>query len=347
MIEKIKKAGIIGEGKMGTNLFYYLLDFGFELRWLCSREAPVEKITRAFQKKINRALDSGIIDQQRFARLQDSTRIGISIDLMSDCDLVIEAISEDLPLKKMLFRDLKEVVSGTCILASNSSSISPSRLSDSVEIKNRLIGLHFFYPIALKNMVEFIVADETSEDVVASIIGFLSVINREFIFLKEKDAFILNKIFLDFQNEAYLIVSEEKLEYKQVDCLIKKHLFQAGAFDFCDSVGLDIMLRSVENYTAEYKNREDYFQFTDALRQMVGQNRLGIKTGSGFYSYPLHPADADHILEGMEPVLSERVLNRLKVAVKRAIGKFANVSGIDQQILRNALEEYIGSDINF
>jgi len=338
------KAGIIGEGKMGTNLFYYLLDFSFSLTWVLSKNAEKDKITRSFNKKARRMLEAGIIDEPAFSTLLSNTRITEDIELLNDCDLIIEAVTEDIDLKRELFGMLSGIVPAGCILATNSSSITPSDISVSLSGKDRIVGLHFFYPVALKNIVEFIITDYTSEEVRQKTECFLSEIKRDHLVLKENSAFILNKIYLDFQNEAFLILKEEGLTISQVDGLIKKHLFPAGVFEFCDSVGIDIMLASVRNYTRGYPDKDHYMKFTSALARLVNEKRTGIKSGAGFYSYP-DKEDTDGLpLDEKGKEMTERIIKRLQNITNTSIDRFSSVSGISQVILKTAMQEYLGTE---
>jgi 3-hydroxybutyryl-CoA dehydrogenase len=340
----IKTIGIIGEGKMGTNLIYYLLDFGFSLVWVCSKDADTDKINRSFNKKIKRLLDSGIIDETACSNLQANTIITGDLQPLKYCDLIIEAIPEDIDLKQRLFMELERVAPGDCIFASNSSSINPSDISTFLSSKNRVVGLHFFYPVALKDIVEFIISVGTSNEVIERVKQFLTLIKRNHLVLNEKDSFILNKIYLDFQNEAFLIVSEEDLTISQMDALIKKYLFPAGVFDFCDSVGNDIMLTSVRNYTRDYPNKDHYMKFTLELERLVHDNRSGVKSGAGFYSYPFEFDDDDYLLNNMKQELIERIIQRILFTMRSSINKFSAQSGISSIILNNAMKEYLGSE---
>ena len=341
---EIQIIGIIGEGKMGTNLFYYLLDFGFSIVWVCSKEADTDKLIKSFNKKIKRSLDSGIIDETVYSNLQKNTRITTDLQQVNHCDLIIEAIPENIELKQQLFAVLEKTALEDCIFSSNSSSINPSELSLSLTVKNRVIGLHFFYPVALKNIVEFIIPANTSAGVIEQIRQFISGIKRDYLILKEKDSFILNKIYLDFQNEAFLIVSKENLSISRMDALIKKYLFPVGVFDFCDVVGNDIMLASVRNYTRDYPNKDHYMKFTFELERLVNENRLGMKSGAGFYSYPVEFDNDDLLLNVMKQELMERVIERLQFTMNSAINRFATQSGISVAILNNAMKEYLGSE---
>jgi 3-hydroxybutyryl-CoA dehydrogenase len=340
----IRIVGIIGEGKMGTNLFYYLLEFGFSLVWVCSKDGDSDKIIKTFNKKIKRSLDAGIIDETSFSNLNRNTKITNDLQHLKYCDLIIEAIPEDMGMKQQLFLELERVTAGDCILASNSSSIKPSELSIFLSEKNRLIGLHFFYPVALKNIVEFIITDNISNEVIDKVIHFLSMINRDSLCLKEESGFILNKIYLDFQNEAFLIVSGEEITYRQMDLLIKKYCFPTGVFDFCDGVGNDIMLASVRNYTRDYPGKANYMKFILELERLVKGNRTGVKSGAGFYSYPVETNNDDLLLNNMKQDLIERVFERLQFTMNSSINRFSSQSGISIPALNNAMKEYLGSE---
>jgi len=332
--------GIIGQGKMGTNLFYYMLDFGFSIIWVCSKEAETEKIIKSFNKKLKRSLDAGIIDEAAYSKLHGNTKITNDHQQLQNCDLVIEAISENIDLKQKLFLELDKIASGNCIFASNSSSINPSEILPSESRKNRFVGLHFFYPVALKNIVEFIVSDSTSQEVIQKIIQFLSLIKRDHLLLRESDSFILNKIFLDFQNEAFLIVNAGNMTIGQMDTLVKKYFFPVGVFDFCDSVGNDIMLTSVRNYIKNYLNKDHYMSFVHELYRLVNEGRLGIKSQSGFYSYPVEVQTDDLSLNDFKT----KIVERLQVTLVSTINRFSSQSGISTAILNTAMKEYLGSE---
>jgi 3-hydroxybutyryl-CoA dehydrogenase len=282
----ISKVGIIGEGKMGTGIFNYLVDFDLDLVWVCSAEADADKISRQFGKKIKRALDAGIIDKERFEYLQ-GTLISKDLNSVHDCDLIIEAIPELLALKKDMFVQLDKIVKPGAIFASNSSSINPSELFPASRRSGNFMGLHFFYPVPLKNIVEVTVTKDTTDLTLNAIESFLNHIGRRFITLDEKNSFMLNRIFLDFQNEAFLIVQSGRCNYLQMDQLVKNHLFPFGVFDFIDSVGLDTMLSSILNYTRDYPQKSCYSRLIETLSLLVSHGKLGLKTHEGFYKYPM------------------------------------------------------------
>jgi 3-hydroxybutyryl-CoA dehydrogenase len=338
MTNEAMKIGIIGEGKMGTNLFQYLSEFDLNIKWVCSPGADIGKLQRSFSRKMSRSLENGLIDREGFERIGNNMTITSDIALLGDCNLVIESITEDARLKRRLFKAIDPIVPVDSILASNSSSIHPSEMLPSCIRKRSFIGLHFFYPVSLKNIVEIISMEWTSWQTREAIEKFLNLINRRFIHLGEKDSFILNRIFLDIQNEAYLLVRDGKATYRQIDTLVKEHFFPNGVFEFMDSVGLDIMLTSVMHYILDYPHKDYYLPLATELETLVSGGKLGQKTQEGFFSYPINgdipepPADPDEIIR------------RLSFAYISAFKRFGMQAKCDLADLNDAVREYFGTD---
>lgn len=285
MITEIKNVGVIGEGKMGSSLFFYLTGFDFNLSWLCSSDAEKETAQKTFANKTKRLFRSGVITQAEFDARMVATKITASATDLKNCDLIIEAITEDAAVKRSVFEMLNMEVNPDCIFASNSSSITPSHLVPGQARKDKFAGLHFFFPVALKNTVECITTPSTSADTEATLLQFVIRINKTPFLQKESNCFILNKLFLDFQAGAYHIYLEGKLSYKDIDHLVKKHFFPIGVFEFFDHVGIDVMQSSIKNYIEDYPYKEFYAPLLSKMTELVNANCLGIKTRIGFYDY--------------------------------------------------------------
>jgi 3-hydroxybutyryl-CoA dehydrogenase len=306
MEKEIKKVGIVGEGKMGTGIFNYLIDYPFELVWVCSPGADTDKLSRQFARRIKRSLETGIIDQQRYDNLE-LTKISSDPADLHDCDLIIEAVPEIVKLKKDIFLHLDKIVKPDAIFTSNSSSINPSEMTPAGRRANNFAGIHFFYPVPMKNIVEFTVTAETSGQTVMLVETFLQDIHRRFISLDEKNSFLLNRIFLDFQNEAFLIFQSGKCTYQQMDQLVKNYIFPFGVFDFCDSVGLDTMLASIRNYIKDYPHKSYYSRLITALSDLISQGRSGVKTQEGFYRYPREESPVDEPEDSKEIIVIKTI----------------------------------------
>ncbi len=334
----IRKVGIIGEGKMGSGILYFLSGFNFEIVWVCSAEADLEKLLRQFEKRIKRITEGGAGNMSHQELLLKAI-ITKDPRTLYNCDLIIEAIPEVLAMKQELFLLLDTFVQPGCIFTSNSSSIKPSDLVKAGSTRP-FAGLHFFYPVSLKNMVEFTPGPNTSPAVRLEIESFLRAIGRSFITLDEKNSFILNKIFLEFQNEAFRIVQDDECTFSQMDRLVKKNFFPFGVFDFCDSVGLDTMANSVRNYSRDYPDRERFERFLAFLDKLVAAGKLGVKTREGFYQYPVTEAP------GPDPAHASEIEEYLRQTWFETCKKFAVQSSLSPNQVIHAIEEYFGIELS-
>jgi len=341
-LTSIHRIGIIGSGKMGADIFSFLSGYDFEIVWVCldHEEAEIQRLS--FIKKLNRQLRCGLIDEERYHNIQNSVVFSCNIADLSACHLVIECIWENLENKKELFKNIIPVLNDKCIIASNSSSFIPSMLNPDTRSDDRFIGLHFFYPLKLKNIVEIIRTKNTSDKVHNEVTGFCNMIDKRYLLQDEKNAFMLNRLFLEVQNEAYKIHTEGVLSYRQIDAIIEEHLFPEGVFKFFDQVGNDVMLQSVKNYTLQ--NSAPYQALLDKLEELCKKNLLGVKTKAGFYNYnPGIPEDSS-VINPISPDIYDEVLNKLKdIYFQKAM---QNVSeGIcEQEILEFAAKEYMNTD---
>jgi 3-hydroxybutyryl-CoA dehydrogenase len=228
------------------------------------------------------------------------------LNQLASCNLVIESITEDLHLKRALFKQIEIVVPKNCIIASNTSSISPNQLFKKALHKERFIGLHFFFPLAVKDLAEINVSDDTDEKTVLLVREFLNEIRKFHLVLHGKDHFLINRIFLKMQAGCCQIIKEGKYKIHELDELVTSGLFPVGVFEFFDHVGNDVMLKSVKNYI-KYENDPLFYRpMMDLLEAKVKEGKLGIKTASGFYEYPRKKTVPDNKpIEKMDHVLQQ------------------------------------------
>jgi len=340
-IREDKTIGVIGQGKMGTNLVHYLAEYGFNLHWIVSREADLPAIRKALEKKLRRLSNNGILSTARLDQLME-TRISSGIEDLAGCDIVIEAVPEDRTLKKEVLESADKVLHQEAILVSNSSSINPAELCPSPGREKNFAGLHFFYPVSLINVVEIIKGQGTSDNTANRLRTFVAAINHKNLLLSENSGFILNRIFLDVQNEAFRITMQGQAGFTDIDKAVKGSLFPLGIFEFFDHVGLDTMLQSIKNYTRGYPHADYYSPLLKELEKKVSEGHQGRKSGRGFYVYNGGGPD-HHSTVATEGQLAE-IRNHLEFTYKNAARRFITHSGLTIDELNEALKEYFGTD---
>lgn len=288
---------------MGKDLFNFLTGFKFPLTIVCKSEELVEQMKIVFVKKQKRALKYQLIDQDTFDFRNQHTMITSDLNQLSSCNLVIESITEDLHLKRDLYKRLEFVISKDCTIASNTSSISPNQLFKKALHKDRCVGLHFFFPVAIKDLAEINVSEKTDERTVRRVGKFLNEIEKFHLVLYGKDHFLINRIFIKMQAGCCQILKEGKYQVHELDEMVTSGLFPVGVFEFFDHVGNDVMLQSVKNYM-HYENDPLFYQpMIDVLEAKVNKGKLGIKTASGFYEYPQKKTVLDaQVKENMDHV---------------------------------------------
>ena len=345
-MNNIKNIVVAGEGKMGTSIFLYLNGFNFNLTWLCSGVHAAENARNTFKKKTGHMLNGGIINEAEHSLKLEETRIIYNLEEIAGCDLVIEAIPEKLSEKKSLFRQLDKILDRECIFTSNSSSLTPSDLTPSENRKETFTGLHFFYPVPQKKTVELIAGLTTSSETLEKLERFLLEINKKPFSQNESDPFILNRILLDMQAEAFNIISENIISVTGLDDIVKQHLFPLGIFEFFDHVGIDIMLSSVESYMRFASGSESYQFMVNSFREMTDSGKLGIKTGRGFYNYKgikriTEPLNSE---TDISEIVQHSVLERLTHCLGKSCNRVLNSGVCSAEDLKFYLQDYLEAD---
>jgi 3-hydroxybutyryl-CoA dehydrogenase len=343
-VKKIENIGVIGEGKMGSSIFLYLNSFDFKLTWICSSAQEAEKARKTFVKKTRFLFQSGILTEAQYNSKSEKTTISCSHSDLSECDLIIEAITENADTKRLLFSSLDRVVNSECIFTSNSSSIIPSQMALSELRSQKMAGLHFFFPVPYKKTVELIISSSTSLQTQKTLNQFLLTIDKKPFTQSEGDAFVLNRLLLDYQAVAFQIADEGKLSYREIDLLVKQYLFPVGVFEFFDHVGIDIMLSSIKSYTLNSGNLKFYSPLLLKLEEMVRLNHLGIKERKGFYDYPFQEEIESSDSDGLPADYEKNVIGRLKENYLRSVASLIDSGISTREDLTFYLKDYLGID---
>lgn len=338
--------GIVGKGKMGTSLFNCLLDFEFPLVWVCKEKEDVEELEKQVRKRWRRTFRAGVVNRDWYANRLDQIQVSHSPDKLVACNLIIETITEDLFLKRQLFETLDRVTNSDCIFASCSSSIPPEEWYLDGRRKDKAVGMHFFYPVPFTNIAELIITRDTSRITLHYSQFFLQHIHKKFLLQQGESAFLLNRVFLDFQAGAYRLCEEKNLSFPEMDDLIVKEFFPVGVFEIFDRVGIDVILNSIDRYTKNEKNRDFYQPLLNYLEKMVRENRLGMKTAHGFYRWEAQQRitpDNGHP-ENTIDANTGPITERLKGWYMDAAARFVEQGYCSKKELTFAVKEYMNCE---
>jgi 3-hydroxybutyryl-CoA dehydrogenase len=307
MQKQFKKIGVIGTGKMGSDIFYLFLDNDFEI--VCRSINSKEKFENKFLKKANSFVKNGILTQEQLQKLLGRITITSSNDDLKDCDLIIESILEITDTKRSLFKELDRIVKKDAVFVSNSSSILPSKIFSEVERKDRTAGLHFFFPVKMTNIVEIISSDDTSEETKNRLIELVKILKKMPLSLKNRSAFILNKAFINFHAQAFRYYLEESIPIEDIDMVVRENIFPIGAFEFYDNVGLDTIYHSLKEYVETMTDNSVEFvkPMIGLVEKYVHAGYFGTKSGKGFYSKSdSGDADIPFIIQNTMPASVEK-----------------------------------------
>jgi 3-hydroxybutyryl-CoA dehydrogenase len=202
-----------------------------------------------------------------------------------------------------------------------------------------MAGLHFFFPVQLKNTVELIMGRGTSAGTISILASFLHSINKKPFIQKESNPFILNRLLLEIQAEAFSVYLEGRLTFSQIDGLVREHLFPGGIFSFFDHVGIDVMRASILNYAEFSPDKGRYRPLIDKLTELMASGRLGIKSKAGFYDYPPQPFILAEAFVDKE--YEEITIRRLQRCFRQALDTFKPNLEIGADEFLEAVRDYL------
>lgn len=280
----IKSVGIAGCGIMGGGIAQVCASQGYDVSVLEVDQQLLDQGLGGIKRRLGRDVERGRLSQEdcdgTLGRLKGTT----DMQDLSACDLVIEAIVEDIPTKQQFFAELGRVCKAEAILASNTSSLSLSTMAAASGRPEKVIGLHFFNPPAVLRLVEVISSQSTSQDTIDEAVTFCESIDRVVVRAKDTPGFIVNRLLVPFVFDAIRLVESGTASAEDVDQACKAGLNHAmGPIATADLVGLDTLVHIGESMFEEYG--EPRFKAPTMLRRMVSLGHLGRKSGKGFFDY--------------------------------------------------------------
>tara|TARA_B100000963_G_scaffold148295_1_gene129343 strand:+ start:4913 stop:5836 length:924 start_codon:yes stop_codon:yes gene_type:complete len=275
---------VIGAGQMGNGIAQVAACAGYNVVMVDIKQEYVNKGIATIERSLGK-----LVAKERMTQLDADAaraRISTSID-RHDCssvDLVVEAVPEILDLKASIFSELDKICKPECILASNTSSISISKIADSTSRPDRVIGMHFMNPVPIMKLVEIINGDQTSVATNSAVVAAAEKMGKTALSCNDSPGFISNRILCPMLNEAILTLQEGVAEPVAIDGIMKLGMnHPIGPLALSDLIGLDTVLH-IMNVLHEGLN-DDKYAPAELLKTMVAEGKLGRKSGEGFYKY--------------------------------------------------------------
>lgn len=281
---RVEKVGIVGCGQMGSGIALMSAQAGYDTLVSEINEDLMNKGTKAIRATLDRSVAKGRIlkhDQERII-----ARIKTTVDLssFSDRDMVIEAITENLEDKKRLFTGMDDICPHHTILASNTSCLSITEMAMATRRPEKVIGVHFFNPVAVMTLLEVVTTILTSTEVFDTVKAFGESLGKSVIVARDEPGFIVNRLMAPFILDAVRLLENGVATKEDIDTsMVLGCNHPMGPLRLADFIGLDTVLHIAESMYDEYKDRR--YAPPLSLKRMVTAGHLGRKTAKGFYEY--------------------------------------------------------------
>jgi len=291
---EIKKVAVIGAGEMGHGIAEVLTLAGVEVNLVDIKEEILKKALERIRESLEKFLKKGNISQESFDAAINRINTFLNIeDAVKDVQLVIEAVPENVELKRNVFKKLDDVTNKNVILASNTSNIRITQISTGLKYPERVVGLHFFNPPVIMKLVEVIKGESTSEEIFEEAYEFVKKIGKIPVkVMKDAPGFILNRITAPEALYFCLIVQNGIAKPEEVDVFIRQQGLPMGPYELMDYVGIDVVFDSLNYYSQELSS--DYSK-CNVYKQLVEKKMLGKKTGKGFYDWSSGKPDLSNV----------------------------------------------------
>jgi 3-hydroxybutyryl-CoA dehydrogenase len=283
MVE-IKKIGVLGAGTMGAGIAQVSVEAGYNVVLIDVVPEIVAKAVKGLNKAWAKAVEKGKKTADDVSKFNALLTSSTDINDFKDVDIVIEAIIENIDIKKKVQKQLSEICKPEAILATNTSALSITEIAAATNRPEKLLGMHFFNPAAVMKLVEVIPGAVTTDDVVQAVMEMSKKIGKEPVLAKESPGFIVNRILVPYINEAAIVFQEGIASAAEIDKAMKLGAgMPMGPLALADMVGIDIVLAVCEFFVKEFADSK--YRPSLAFRTKVRAGHLGMKTGKGFYDY--------------------------------------------------------------
>ena len=278
------RLGVVGAGTMGNGIAHVFARSGFEVSLYEVNQQALDRGLATVRTNLDREAAKGKIDPAEVPAIHARLKPTLALNDLRDCTLVVEAATERLAIKQQIFRELDALLAPEAILATNTSSISITKLAGGTTRPDRVIGMHFFNPVPLMALVELIRGLQTSDETQQRAEAFVKAIGKTSIVAKNSPGFAVNRILCPMINEAVFALQEGLATAEDIDIGMKLGAnHPIGPLALADLIGLDTMLSVMDVFYHGFKDPK--YRPAPLLREMVDAGFLGRKSGRGFYRY--------------------------------------------------------------
>jgi 3-hydroxybutyryl-CoA dehydrogenase len=280
----VQRVGVVGTGTMATGIAEVFAKKGFDVVLRARSAAKAEAARDAVRKSLDRQVVKGRLAEPDREAALGRIRGVVEFDELADCDLVIEAVAEELPVKRAVFGALDEVVKPGAILATTTSSLPVIECAAATSRPADVVGLHFFNPAPVMKLVEIVSTISTADDVLATARAVCRQVGKQPVHCADRAGFIVNALLFPYLNDAVKMVEAHYADADDIDTAMKVGCgLPMGPFELLDVVGLDVSL-AIER-ALYYEFRDAGFAPAPLLEHLVTAGRLGRKAGKGFRDY--------------------------------------------------------------
>lgn len=278
------QVGICGSGTMGAGLAEVVARAGMDVIVYSRTTDSAETMLAAMTAHLAKQVLKGKLTEDEKSKVLSHVRITSSLTELTNCDLVIESIVENLAAKQQLFAELDKVVNKRAILATNTSTLAVFDMARTTQRPDLVCGIHFFNPAVVMSLVEIIRPITASDDTIARVVAFVQACGKDGVHVLDRAGFIVNALLFPYLNNAVRMLEDGTASMEDIDTAMKGGCnFPMGPFALLDLVGLDTSVSILDALYAEFS--DDNYRTQPSLRRLVAEGKLGRKSGQGFYTY--------------------------------------------------------------
>ncbi|OGU29078.1 MAG: 3-hydroxybutyryl-CoA dehydrogenase [Ignavibacteria bacterium GWA2_55_11] len=280
-----KYVGVIGAGTMGAGIAMAIATCKSDVYLYDVNDTVLRRAVERIKSDLKKGVQKGKLTTEESLSIIERIRPKTHLPDLSPSDFIIEAVVEDLRVKRDLLRRVEEVVKHGTIIASNTSSLPITSIAAGVKLPSKVVGMHFFNPAHIMKLVEVIRGDRTSEETIHSTMAFASSLGKTPVIVKDTPGFIVNRVARPFYGEALRIAGENIATYAQIDRICRSVAgFAMGPFELMDLIGIDVNLSVTQSMYDQFSG-EPRYRPHPIQKRMVEAGKLGRKTNEGFYTY--------------------------------------------------------------